>query len=153
MENFDWSEVAGSHWYRPELAQAAVDALADAASMGEAARTVAMLRQAVSNDHAGTLYPAAVPATTVFLKVIADQPGTPREEALNALLDWWGSFMPDPGFEVYDDPVDGPVNVCQGIVDKVRAAEDTLRRVADDPAGGGRHRPATKQLITHADKG
>lgn len=153
MEIFDWSGVSGSHWYEPEHAQAAVDALAGAASMGQAARAVAMLRDSVSNDHAGTLYPAAVPATNVFLTVIADQPGAPREEALAALLDWWGCFVPDLGFETYEDPADGPINVCQGIVDRVQAAENALRRVADDPSNGGHHRSATKQLIALANRG
>src|SRR4051812_46232379 len=144
VEVIDWSGVAGSRWYRPELARAAVEALADAASTGQAARAVVMLRDAVSNDHAGTLYPAAVPATSVFLEVIADRPGPPRDEAFATLLDWWGCFVPDPGFEDYENPVDGPVNVCQGIVERVRAAEGMLRSVADDPSGGGHHRPAAR---------
>jgi hypothetical protein len=151
VDAIDWSRVAGSRWYRPEDAQAAVDALRDSSSAEAAATAVARLRYAVSNDHAGTLYPAAVPATTVFLEVIADQSGPARGEAVDALLDWWGCFVADPGFEVYDDPEHGPVDVREGIVERVRAAAEMLRRVAQDPSGGGHHRPAVKELLKNLD--
>jgi hypothetical protein len=114
---------------------------------------VADLRYAVSNDHAGTLYPAAVPATTLFLEVIANQPGPARMEALNALLDWWGCFVADPECDVYDDPERGPVDVCEGITERVGAAAGVLRRVAEDHSAGGHHRPATKELLQNLDAG
>jgi hypothetical protein len=153
VDTFDWSRVAGSRWYRPEAAQAAADALRDAPSAERAAEAVALLRYAVSNDHAGTLYPAAVPATTVFLEVIADHPGRARMEALDALLDWWGCFIADPGFERYDDPEHGLVHVCEGIEKRVAAAVDMLRTVAEDHSAGGHHRPAVKMLLKNLDDG
>ncbi|MGI5225645.1 hypothetical protein [Actinoallomurus sp. CA-142502] len=153
MDAFDWSRVTGSPWYRPEAAQAAADALGGSPSAEHAAREVARLRYEVSNDHEGTLDPAAVPATTVFLEVIADHPGQARMEALNALLDWWSRFVPDPGFENYDDPEHGPVNVCEGVEERVRAAADMLREVAMDHSDGGRHRPAVRELLRNLDDG
>ena len=153
MDAIDWSRVAGSRWYRPEYAQAAVDVLRDSPSAEAAATAVAHLRYAVSNDHAGTLYPAAVPATTVFLEVIAAHAGPARGEAVDALLDWCGCFVADPGFEVYDDPERGPVDVREGIVERVRAAAEMLRRVAQDASGGGHHRPAMKELLENLDDG
>jgi hypothetical protein len=143
MEAVDWSAIAGSRWYRPQDAQAAADALGDSPSAG----AVADLRHAVSNDHAGTLYPAAVPATAVLLEVIAAHPGPARQEALDTLLDWWGCFTDDPGFEVYDDPERGPVGVCEGVTKRVRSAEALLGEVAADPSGGGHHRRAAKELL------
>jgi hypothetical protein len=89
----------------------------------------------------------------VFLEVIADRPGQARVEALNALLDWWSYFVPDPGFENYDDPAHGPVKVCQAIEERVRAAADMLREVAMDHSDGGRHRPAVRELLRNLDDG
>ncbi|GAA4621209.1 hypothetical protein GCM10023196_008200 [Actinoallomurus vinaceus] len=153
MDAIDWSRITDACAYRSESARAAVDALRDPRSAEHAARAVADLRYAVSNDHAGTLYPAAVPATTLFLEVIADQPGPARMEALDALLDWWGCFVADPECEIYDDPERGPVDVCEGIAERVRAAADMLRRVAGDPSAGGHHRPAAKELLQNLDAG
>jgi hypothetical protein len=99
------------------------------------------------------LYPAAVPATEVFLEVIADRPGPARMEALSTLLDWWGCFVADPGFEVYDDPEHGPVNVCDGVAERIRAAADMLRRAEKDHSYGGHHRPAVKELLKNIDDG
>ena len=45
---------------------------------------------------------------TVFLEVIATMPGSPRMETLTALLDWWGTFGPEPGFASYRDPLSRP---------------------------------------------
>lgn len=153
MDVVDWSRIVGSRWYHPEVAQAAVDALRVSPSSERATSAVAHLRYAVSNDHAGTLYPAAVPATAVFLEVIADHSGPARMEALGALLDWWGCFVADPGFETYDDPECGVVNVCEGIAERVRAAAGMLRRVAEDPSDGGHHHPAVKELLKNLDDG
>ncbi|MEV5747927.1 hypothetical protein AB0L00_08915 [Actinoallomurus sp. NPDC052308] len=153
MDAVDWSRITDVRASSSTSARAAVEALRDPRSAAHAARAVADLRYAVSNDHAGTLYPAAVPATTLFLAVIADQPGPARMEALHALLDWWGCFVTEPECPVYDDPERGPVNVCEGIAERVRAAAGMLRRVAEDPSAGGRHRPVAKELLHNLDAG
>ncbi|MFS1305046.1 hypothetical protein [Streptosporangium longisporum] len=72
---------------------------------------------------------------------------------MNALLDWWGCFCPEPGFETYEDPSTGSVGLIEGIVRRVRDATDMLRRVADDPSGGGGHRPGVRLLLARLDEG
>ncbi|MEV8635237.1 hypothetical protein AB0395_26625 [Streptosporangium sp. NPDC051023] len=48
----------------------------------------------------------------------------------------------------------GPVSPVVGYPwDRVRDATDMLRRVADDPSGGGGHRPGAKLLLTRLDEG
>ncbi|MEV6868579.1 hypothetical protein AB0M44_47360 [Streptosporangium subroseum] len=153
MEMVDWGRIPGTRWYRPEDAQVAVEALTRSVSAGQAVRALADLRSAVSNDHAGTLYPAAVPATSVFLRVIGDWPGPPRQEALNTLLDWWGCFQPEPGFETYEDPSSGSVALIEGITSRVHDAADVLHRVVDDPSEGRGHRPSARLLLAKLDRG
>jgi hypothetical protein len=125
--------------------------LATAISTGQAAQAVVDLRHAVSNDHRGSLYPAAVPAAAVFLQVIAEWPGEPRGYALNALLDWWGCFLPEPGFESYDHPVLGPVEVTEGIMWKVRDAVPLLHRAVENRSIW--HHRAIEELLSRLDKG
>ncbi|MEU8384887.1 hypothetical protein [Streptosporangium sp. NPDC048865] len=72
---------------------------------------------------------------------------------MNALPDWWGCFCPEPGFGTYEDPSTGSVGLVEGIVRRVRHATDMLHRVADDPSGGGGHRPGVKLLLTWLDEG
>lgn len=146
MGTVDWAQIPGTRWYRAGLAVAAADALARADTPGRAARALADLRFAVSNDHAGSLYPAAVPAVDLFLQVIVERPGEPRMYALSTLLDWWGCFRPEPGFEIYDDPVSGPVEVTEGIMRRVRQAAGALRRLAADFPAGEHRRPVTEVL-------
>ncbi|WP_449061547.1 hypothetical protein [Planomonospora algeriensis] len=152
MEHVDWARIPGPRWYLPEAARAASEALTRSADDQQAVRALADLRYAVTNDHAGTLYPAAVPATGVLLRVIDERPGPPRQEALNALLDWWG-WSPEQGFETYEDPSIGSVGLTEGIMGRVRDAVDMLRRVAEDPSRGGGHRPDAKLLLARLDEG
>ncbi|GAA4528041.1 hypothetical protein [Amycolatopsis samaneae] len=133
MSTVDWTRIPGPERYRPERAAAAERALADAATEYRAGRAVADLRHEVSNDHAGSLYPAAVPATSVFVQVILERPGEPRYWALTTLLDWWGLFRPEPGFPGYPDPEAGPVEITEGIVLRVREKAPELARLAGDP--------------------
>jgi hypothetical protein len=132
MDTADWTRVPGPPGYEPGRARAAAEALTRATSPGQASSAVANLRFAVSNDHRGTLYPAAVPAAGIFLRVISTMPGSPREEAFTALLDWWGTFRPEPGFETYDDPVAGTAEITEGIMRQVRDAAPALGRVAEE---------------------
>ncbi|MFB9718739.1 hypothetical protein [Planobispora longispora] len=73
--------------------------------------------------------------------------------AMEALLDWWGCFHPEPGFETYEDPSAGPVGLIEGIMRRVRDATDMLHRVADDPSGGGGHRPGVRLLLARVGEG
>jgi hypothetical protein len=130
MRAVDWAQIPGTRWYQPELATAAANSLVQADTPRRLVQAVADLRFAVSNDHAGSLYPASVPAAGMLLQVILDVPGEPRAYALGTLLDWWGTFRPEPGFEVYDDPASGRVEVTEGIMQQVRQATDALRRLA-----------------------
>jgi hypothetical protein len=145
-EAVDWALIPGTRWYRPELAAAAADALVRADTPGRAVQAVADLRYAVSNDHAGSLYPAAVPAASVFVQVILEQPGEPRAYALSTLLDWWGCFGPEPGFEVYHDPGGGPVEITEGIMQRVRQAADALEQLAAAFPAGEYRRAVTEVL-------
>ena len=153
MDHMDWHRIAGPAWYLPDAVRAAMEALAGSIDARQAARALADLRYAVTNDHAGTLYPAAVPAVGVLLEAIGERPGPPRQEALNALLDWWGCFRPEPGFEIYEDPSTGSVGLIAGIMRRVREAREMLHRVADDPSEGGGHRPGVRLLLARLDEG
>jgi hypothetical protein len=153
-EAVDWALIPGTRWYRPELAAAAAGALTGASTPRQVAQAVADLRRAVSNDHAGILYPAAVPAAGVLVQVVLGEPGEPRKYALETLLDWWGCFGPEPGFEVYDDPVAGPAAITEGIMERVRRAGSALSQlVADSPAGLGEHRRGILKLLSFLDRG
>jgi hypothetical protein len=151
MDAAEWTRVPGPPGYEPARARAAAEALTRPASPGQASRAVADLRFAVSNDHRGSLYPAAVPAAGILLQVIGTMPGSPREEALSALLDWWGTFRPEPGFETYDDPVAGTAEITEGIMRQVRDAMPVLRRVAEEQFG--RHRRGVRAISRCLDTG
>ncbi len=130
MRAVDWAQIPGTRWYQPELAAAATNSLVQADTPRRVVQAAADLRFAVSNDHAGSLDPAAVPAAGMLLQVLLDGPDEPRAYALSTLLDWWGTFRPEPGLEVYHDPASGRVEVTEGTMQQVRQAADALRQLA-----------------------
>jgi hypothetical protein len=152
MDTVSWEQIPGPPGYRPGRARAAVERLAAAGLPQQAGLAVAGLRFAVSNDHGGTLYPAVVPAVTIFIEVIDTMPGSAREEALTALLDWWGTFGPEPGFETYTGFQGGPAEmITDAIARRVRDAQSVLSRVAGEQSG--RHRKPVMALFRCLDTG
>lgn len=132
----DWAAIPGPRWYRPDAVPEAFANL-----LGSTRNDLDQgggVRSAVGNDHAGTLYPAAVAGTDVLLEIIAKHPGPPRNAALGVLLDWWGCFQPEPGFESYTDQKGQTIDVIEAIVERVRQAVDPLRVIAEqDPNARG----------------
>ncbi|RSN19900.1 hypothetical protein DL990_40755 [Amycolatopsis sp. WAC 01416] len=149
----DWFAVPGPTWYRPEAAAGAVRDLAASVSADGAALAVGRLVDAVGNDHRGTLYPAAVPAVSVLLRVIRDLPGKPRIEALGVLLDWWGCFAPEPGYASTQDDDGLPVEVTEAAERQIRTSADVLRTVAGDWSDGSPARKMAKDLLALLDAG
>ena len=108
---------------------------------------------AVGNDHAGTLYPAAVPATGILIEVVRDMPGKPRSEVLGVLLDWWGCFAPEPGYAVYQGADGLPVDLLDAVERQVRDATGVLRDVAEDWSDGSPAGKLAKELLALMDAG
>ncbi|MCO6009996.1 hypothetical protein NE236_34000 [Actinoallomurus purpureus] len=92
------------------------------------------MRSVVGNDHQGTLYPAAVAATERLLGIVVEKEGPPRLAAVWVLLDWWGTFQPEPAFEVFVAPDGATVELIPQLIDKVLAKKDALESIAaSDP--------------------
>ena len=126
----DWASIPGPVWYRPEdVPRAFRDVIRATWKDREAGHDI---YSAVGNDHAGTLYPAAVLGTDVLLHIIAAGPGMPRNTALAVLLDWWGGFTPEPGWETYTDPAGQRVEIIPAIIGRVAASADVLRKIAEE---------------------
>ncbi|MFI6789979.1 hypothetical protein ACIBG4_21915 [Nonomuraea sp. NPDC050383] len=144
----EWAAFPGPQWYRPETVAEAFATLIYI-SRGDHDPGHAV-RSAVGNDHAGTLYPAAVIGTDVLLDIIARHPGRPRNVALGVLLDWWGCFQPEPGFESYVGQEGETVQVIPAIVRRVRLAVGMLQVIAEQDSGA---RGLIQELITLLDQG
>ncbi|WP_327108515.1 hypothetical protein [Nonomuraea glycinis] len=144
----DWAAIPGPKWYQPETVAEAFAALLrstrDDLDQGHG------IRSAVGNDHAGTLYPAAVAGTDALLEIIARRPGPPRQTALCVLLDWWGCFQPEPGFESYADQKGETIDVIAAIVWRVGQAASALQVIAEQDSNA---RGLIRRLIEAQNQG
>lgn len=96
-----WASYPGPKDYRADEVPKAFEALTTAEHGASA------VRFAVGNDHAGSVYPAAVPATGILLHILQKAPDAVRMRAADVLIDWYLSFWPEPGYEVFVDPATG----------------------------------------------
>jgi hypothetical protein len=80
MAAINWAAIPGPKYYHSADVEPAIQAIIDAPAQER--DPGAALRDAVGNDHGGTLYPAAVAATSRLVEIIEDRPGAPRRAAL-----------------------------------------------------------------------
>jgi hypothetical protein len=125
----DWAEIPGPKYYRPWEVEPAMRSLAETTM--ETGDVGASVRWAVGNDHAGTLYPAAVVATSRLLDIIEQRAGAPRRAALQILLDWWGTFQPEPGFEEFHDLSGNDVKLVPALMKEIAAAKAMIQSIPD----------------------
>jgi hypothetical protein len=132
MVSINWATIPGPKYYHPADVESAIQSVVEAPVQER--DPGAALRYAVGNDHAGTLYPAAVAATKRLLDVIQNRPGAPRRAALIVLIDWWGTFRPEPGYETFPDSTGATVELLPAIVNEIVAAEPLLASIpGSDP--------------------
>jgi hypothetical protein len=131
-----WSAIPGPEYYDARLAESAFEGLLDPAPSARDA--AASLRRAVGNDHAGTLYPAAVAATKWLVELIEANPGKPRDVAISVLLDWWGMFQAEPGYEVFIDSHGETVELIPAIMEFVESARPVIEAIAVDDPGAAK---------------
>lgn len=133
----NWDDIPGPRYYHPAEVEPAIALLTGATSKD--ADPGASFRSAVGNDHAGTLYPAAVAATIRLLDIIEHRPGPPRRAALGVLLDWWGTFRPEPGYESFQDRNGVTVELLPALIGEVAAAKPVIENIpGSDPGASGR---------------
>jgi hypothetical protein len=92
MDAVEWASIPGPKYYDPEKAE---DAFAYLVKPGSDTRGAASsIRSAVGNDHAGTLYPAAVTAVRRLFEVILAALGGPGRR--RSKFSWIGGVPSRP---------------------------------------------------------
>jgi hypothetical protein len=148
MSDVDWRAIPGPRCYDPDSVERALSSLVESGSSNS--DKAAAVRRAVGNDHAGTLYPAAIAAASKLLEIVARNPGSPRQVALSILLDWWGMFRPEPGYEVFFDNDLKLVELIPAIIDSVNNARSIIASIAtEDPPSS----KAARNLLRCLDAG
>jgi hypothetical protein len=79
----------------------ALDALRDAHDEPSAGEAYDALLWAVGNNHSGTFYPVVLAVLPQIEEVLADGGVWSQRAAMESLIDLGGTFMPEPGYEMY----------------------------------------------------
>jgi hypothetical protein len=85
---------------------------------------------AVGNNHAGCLYPAAVPAAPLLTRIVRDHSGWSRWATLEILIEFL-AFDATPA--EFTDPAGSLINVKEAVLATVSDLHDDLVRLALSP--------------------
>jgi hypothetical protein len=135
-----WSEYAQPQWNKPG---SVVDALSGVAR-GEASAYDAVL-YAVGNNHAGTYYPVVLPVMPFLEEMVDTGNASSQRVALDVLLDLFGSFRPEPGYEEIDFPAGGKRSVEAVLEERMHALRSVLERIVSK---GGSSAPLAVELLS-----
>src|ERR1035437_4067647 len=61
---------------------------------------------AVGNNHAGTYYPVVLAAAPLIEQILREGTEWSQHTVLEALIDLCGSFQPEPGYELFQAPLE-----------------------------------------------
>ena len=119
----DWDQYDGPDSYMPSTVAPALKALLSATSQESARVAYHRTLSAIGNNHAGTMYPAAI-GVTAWLRLVRDTAESEwaRWAAVEVLTDLTESFVAEPRFETTRTPSGERCNV----VEKVRSIAATV---------------------------
>ncbi len=155
----DWAAYAmapSMRWYRPDAVPAAFELLLAASNEDEGRAAYDAMLFAVGNNHAGLLYPAAVPAAPLLVRAARESQSWVRWAALEILIEFTAfdvdreEFVAPSGDVVQTKDairaaIRNLVRELEGISDQeaddapiAQSARELLDRLLDDEQNGSR---------------
>jgi hypothetical protein len=122
-----YSMPPSAQWYHPDVVPAAFELLTTASSEEEGRDAYNSMLFAVGNNHAGCLYPAAVPATPLIVRVAREHEGWQRWAALEILIE---CLAFDVDREQFTGPTGSVVHAKEAIIAATRDLHDDLLAMA-----------------------
>ncbi|MEM9192529.1 MAG: hypothetical protein AAGF12_25365 [Myxococcota bacterium] len=130
--NIDWSSFTQPTWNKTGALESALDALRQPNDPEGVDGLYNRLLYALGSNHAGTLYPIAVPAIPVLAEIARDGPHRPaRRFALEVLVDV-ASFGPDQDFGPLDFGEGTRAPLEKWVSRRCAEAATTIRDVVDE---------------------
>jgi hypothetical protein len=141
----DWSAYPGPTYYRPSDVPASLRALAAATDEATARDAYHRVLYAIGNDHAGSLYTAAVPALPFVVEIARHGARWARWGALEVLVDAH-AFSPDLGCDqvMYAERM---MPLAEAVAQIIAPWLPTFRSWLDDPQCPVETRTSIEQLL------
>lgn len=134
VEEIDWPAYAmppSQQWYRPDQVLEAFRLLVAVSNKDEGLAAYHRMLFAVGNNHAGCLYPAAVPAAPLLTRIVREFQGWPRWAALEILIEYL-AFTVDR--EQFTDPTGAVIYTKDALLAAVLNIHPELERIAMEPS-------------------
>lgn len=146
LSQVEWGALPQPSDNAPDAVPRALLALAETAEEEAAWRAYNRLLYATGNNHAGTYYPVAIFVIPVLAKLIEHGSRWPTHAALNVLSEFYMSFEPEAGFEVFD--LDGVSQKTMAVLEEAIAGlKPLIERIAADPEAGDKPRAVAQELL------
>ncbi len=133
-----------AQWYRPDTVPAAFELLLAVSDEDEGRAAYNAMLFAVGNNHAGLLYPAAVPAAPLLARVARERESWIRWAALEILIEFT-AFRSDR--EEFVDPSGTVVRPRYAIIAPIRNLKQHLQLMAEHEGSGAPTAQSARELL------
>jgi len=118
-------------WNTPSTLAEALARMALVTNEVEAERAHHDVLYAVGNNHAGTYYPVVLEAIPFLAAIVREGECWPTHAALETLIDLFGSFWPEPGFEAFHASAgQPPIDLRSEVGKRVLALRGAIETIA-----------------------
>lgn len=114
-------------WNRPESVSAALESVLQTCDEESSSSAYNKLLYALGNNHAGTYFPVALAVLPHLGSILDDGKPWPQRTVLEALIDLFSSFEPDPAYDTFNG-----VSLSAQLRDRITALKPHLASLATE---------------------
>jgi hypothetical protein len=130
VNHVPWERFPQPEWNRPDTVPQALQLLASVDDQIQARRVYDTVLYALGNNHAGTVYPVALPALLFIRNVAASSQVWACHTAFDILIDLC-AFEPEPGYETIIQPDQSQVRLADALRHEIAQARVLAEQVRD----------------------
>jgi hypothetical protein len=147
LDRIEWESRAQPEGNAATTVSAAIRKLAAVSSQEAAAWAYDEFLYAVGNNHRGTYYPVVLETIPFIGRILESHDSWARMAVLDIIIDLVGSFAPEPGYEIVEQPGGKSENLRALLRASVAELSSVLVRLSrDSQQPGGVQRLAREAL-------
>jgi hypothetical protein len=131
IHNISWERFSQPEWNHPDTVPQALQLLASVDDQTLGRRVYHKVLYALGNNHAGTVYPVALPAVPFIRSIAASGQVWARRTAFDILIDLC-MFDPEPGYEMSIQPDQSQVRLADALRHEIAQARGLAEHMRDD---------------------
>ena len=146
LDHIPWERFPQPEWNRPDTVPEALQLLASVDDQILARRVYDTVLYALGNNHAGTVYPVALPALPFIRSIAASGRIWARHTAFDILIELC-RFEPEPGYETIIQADQSQVRLADALRHEIAQVRVIAEHARDDAATPSTLQPIAEEFL------